>query len=228
MRVLKAFVARSFQKADDEKVKPIQDILNSFSSLGLIWETAERAEIESVSKKVQQKIDECDVFVAIFTRRHPIFKDPETETPTTDTPVLWTGPPWLVSRVGLCAPSQQEKLMLFRESDVEFPSLQGDLEYIPYDPQHPHGAWMKAHQMLVTLISKNVGVITEHSISAAEPTVTEEPPTVTDSVVVPASISPGSLNHCFRQLFDAKDQKDYDKIMELEKEGTQLILARRG
>ena len=73
MPPLKAFVAKSFASIDGEKTRKIENVLDGFRPLGLTWETAEQAEIESVSQKVRKKIDDCDIFVGIFTRRYPIF-----------------------------------------------------------------------------------------------------------------------------------------------------------
>ncbi len=132
MRVTKAFVARSFNPDDDEKVRPIEELLSSFAPLGLVWETAERAEIEAVSRKVQQKIDDCDVFVCIFTRRHPIFSGTE-ERPQPDNvlePTAWTGPPWLFQESGYALKGGKKTILLY-ETGVEMPLLQGDLEYFP-------------------------------------------------------------------------------------------------
>ncbi len=67
MRPLKAFVAKSFASTDEQKTRKVERLLDGFRPLGLAWETAERAEIESVSQKVRHQIDECDVFVGIFT-----------------------------------------------------------------------------------------------------------------------------------------------------------------
>lgn len=67
-----AFVACSFSDEDKPKGQPIMGFLESFRDLGFICGTAERAEVESVSKKVRGMIDESDVFVGIITRRHPI------------------------------------------------------------------------------------------------------------------------------------------------------------
>jgi hypothetical protein len=54
MNPVKAFVARSFNAADDSKVQPVTELLESFGPLGLVWETAEQVELESVSKKGSQ------------------------------------------------------------------------------------------------------------------------------------------------------------------------------
>src|SRR5260370_573034 len=87
MRTLKAFVAKSFALGDESKTRKVEDLLNGVRPLGLTWETAERAEIESVSQKVRQNLDDCDVFVGIFTRRHPIFSEDAEMTPSFKIPL---------------------------------------------------------------------------------------------------------------------------------------------
>ena len=44
-----AFVAKSFDPADEAKIDPIIKFLDSFSKLGFITQTAEQSEVESVS-----------------------------------------------------------------------------------------------------------------------------------------------------------------------------------
>lgn len=76
MSKITAFVACSFSPEDKGKIQPIMAFLESFRPLGFVCDTAEPAEVESVSKKVREMIDASDVFVGIFTRRHPIYPVP--------------------------------------------------------------------------------------------------------------------------------------------------------
>jgi len=69
-----AFVARSFDRADEAKIDPIIKLLDSFKPLGFIPQSADRAEVESVSEKVRSMIDKSDVLVGIFTQRHPVYR----------------------------------------------------------------------------------------------------------------------------------------------------------
>src|SRR2546422_4947434 len=101
-----AFVAYSFDDPDRQKVRTILDFLNSFREIGFIWESAERAEVESVSSKVRAKIDRSEVFVGILTRRHPVVRFPLR---LRDIPAAvrgrsltqeWTAPPWILQEVG--------------------------------------------------------------------------------------------------------------------------------
>ena len=66
-----AFVARSFDPADEVKIDPIIKFLDSFSKLGFITQSAEQSEVESVSVKVRTLIDKSDVLVGILTKSTP-------------------------------------------------------------------------------------------------------------------------------------------------------------
>lgn len=72
MPLLSAFVARSFAATDEQRIRPVLNFLESFKKVGFLWESAEPAEVESVSAKVQRMIDERDVFIGFLqgdTRR---------------------------------------------------------------------------------------------------------------------------------------------------------------
>jgi len=58
MPKISAFVARSFNQADEPKIEPIVSCLRSFRKAGFFAETAEPAEVESVSKK-GPRYDRC-------------------------------------------------------------------------------------------------------------------------------------------------------------------------
>ena len=221
-------MARSFHGVDDATVAPIVELLDSFAPLGLVWETAERAEIESVSKKVQQKIDNCDVFVGVFTRRHPIFSpdfdkwkaaiEPDAQ------PIGWTGPPWLFQESGY-ALKAGKKLLLIREANVELPALQGDLEYIDYNPEQPQIAWKKAHQVLTQLIAQNVGLAVEHLVSGPEPKTTEQDLTESAEVLLSEPSDQAAIDKCFDDLLAAAERKDFDAADRAQEEGARLIKA---
>lgn len=227
MRLLKAFVARSFHAIDEEKVRPILELLDSFAPLGLIWATAERVEIESVSKKVQQKIDDSDVFVGIFTKRHPIFSpDPDTgHQPIRGdaTPIGWTAPPWLFQELGY-ALKAGKKLLLIREADVELPGLQGDLEYIVYDPLQPQIAWKGVHQVFAQVIAQNAGIAIDHLVSGPEPkTGGQEQASENPAAVLSSPSHEAVIERCFNELLNAVKAKDFDEANRIQEEGARLV-----
>jgi Flp pilus assembly protein TadD len=154
-----AFVAKSFDREDEAKISLITKFLDSFQKLGFIAQTAERAEVERVSEKVRSLIDQSDVFVGIFTRRHPVYRFRGRLATAisimrgTMTPVLWGPPPWVLQESGY-ALKGNKPLILFREIGVDFPGLQGDLEYILFDPQNPSPALQRATEMITAIIAK--------------------------------------------------------------------------
>ena len=124
MFTVTAFVAKSFAEVDQPKVRVIENLLTAFKPMGLLWDSAERAEIESVSQKVQKMISERDVFVGVFTHRHPIYA-PKNGLKGHYQALLgkrtiegWTCPPWLLQESGY-ALALQRRLILFRELGVE-------------------------------------------------------------------------------------------------------------
>src|SRR6266851_3771308 len=72
------------------------------------------------------------------------------------TPAAWSAPPWVLQESGY-ALKGNKALVLFREMDVEIPGLQGDLEYIPFDPRNPTLALQRASEMINGLIAKAGG-----------------------------------------------------------------------
>ena len=167
-----AFVAKSFDPADEAKIDPIIRLLDSFKPLGFIPQSAERSEVESVSEKVRSLIDKSDVLVGIFTQRHPIYRQFNGRWGTAWgalsgklTPAAWSAPPWVLQESGY-ALKGNKALVLFRETDVEIPGLQGDLEYISFDPRNPTAALQRANEMITGLIAKAGGIKVETVVQA--------------------------------------------------------------
>src|ERR1035437_9942847 len=186
MKTLKAFVAKSFHAADRPKTERIESFLSRFEKLGFIWGTAEAAEVESVSAKVRGLIDEADIFVGIFTRRAPLCADGGRFRRIVDivrgqsTDDRWSAPPWVLQESGY-ALKAEKRLILFVEIGVDLGALQGDLEYIPFDPLRPEAALEKAHEMLSDLIARNARLTTEVVTNRAE---------VESNIVEPAGADP--------------------------------------
>ena len=130
MASLTAFVARSFDPGVEQRIRPILEFLTTYRKAGFFCETAEPAEVESVSKKVQRLISEKDVFIGFFTRQYPLY----SFTPKLSSafrvlcgdlePQGWGTVPWVLQESGY-AIAARRRLILLREAGVEIPSLQG-------------------------------------------------------------------------------------------------------
>jgi hypothetical protein len=135
VKTITAFVAKSFHADDQPKTEQIEQFLSRFKRLGFAWQTAEPAEVESVSVKVRRLIDASDVFVGILTRRSPLcrpehrIKDAANLLLGRTRKMLWSPPPWVLQESGY-ALKADKPVVLFREVGVDIGALQGDLEYI--------------------------------------------------------------------------------------------------
>lgn len=229
MDKLAAFVAHSFNPEDECKVEPILKFLDSLRGVGFVWQTAERAEVESVSKKVRRIIDDCDVFVGNFTARHPSYSikggiaDAWKVLRGRLAPVIWTAPSWIVQESGYALKGCKD-LILFREPEVEVPGLQADLEYIDYRWSDPSVAFRRANEMLIGLIGKRAGVKVETLISVS-PAAKDE--TVGLSTTVTETQEPApkqtSVGDCYLEMLAALRGKDLAKGAELYERGLVLV-----
>lgn len=113
------FVGHSFSK-DDEIVNDV--VLRFLVAYGLEVITGERPSANTVSAKVRTRIEQCDAFLGIFTRRDKIARKAE-----------WLPSPWIVDEKAY-ALAKGKKLILLRESGVQsIGGLQGNYEYLEFD-----------------------------------------------------------------------------------------------
>ncbi len=240
MPKIQAFIARSFNEQDEINLKPILDFLRSFEILGFFCVHADRAEVESVSRKVRQLIDNCEVLIGFFTRRYPIYSEapPSTETsaPTaTDQPILWTTAPWVLQESGYALRGEKD-LILLREQAVELPGLQGDLEYIPFDLKNLAPVYEKLTQMVSGIIAKKTGTQVLTSVvhsealgeSPAEPTKSEGSEQEKGSPMANPAVDPHDENRnvivrVFIAMSHAAGKKDWGEAEKQFKEGLVLI-----
>jgi tetratricopeptide (TPR) repeat protein len=213
MKTLTAFVAKSFRPEDREKTEIVEQFLDRFKRLGFFWTTAEQAEVESVSQKVRDLIDRSDAFVGILTKRHPLYENVRGVRNrllacfNRMQPRGWSAPPWVLQESGY-ALKAGKPLILFREADVDIGGLQGDLEYISYDPERPDAALARAHEMVNGLIARESSIKVEVITQAAIPPV--EPHEVPTSAVPaePSTEEGASLSQAFDQLGEAIVPRD--------------------
>ena len=114
-----AFVGHSFLPGDAEVAASVIRLLRA---LGLHVLTGEKPRADSVSKKVRRRIEACDGFVGVFTRRDRIADREE-----------WTTSAWIIDEKAY-AFAKDKKLLLLKERGVEnIGGLQGDYEYLEFD-----------------------------------------------------------------------------------------------
>lgn len=146
--------------------------------MGVVVETGEPPEAESISKKVRERIDRADAFVGVFTRRSPIRPSGgrwrSAWRCVTGEAALWTAPPWVLQECGY-ALGRGLQTVLFVENGVDLGGLQGDLEYIPYYYSDPTSAITTASGMLNALLAAHMGASVETSVQLAGETAASRP-----------------------------------------------------
>lgn len=232
MTQLNAFVARSFAAQDEGRIQPILDFLDTFRKAGFFWETAEPSEVESVSAKVRRMIDERQVFIGFFTKRYPVYRFESKYRGALQIllgnvkPTVWSAPAWVLQESGyaLCG---EKQLILLREPDVEVFGLQGDLEYIPFDPDNPAGVFSKLSGMINGLLAKAAGA--EVSVTLTErheqTEVAVEKPVSDVSADMPkpdADEVPG-IGVRYFEMIEARRERNLAGIEEAWKAGRDLI-----
>jgi Tfp pilus assembly protein PilF len=166
MPKLTAFVASSFLPPDQPKVQSILDHLQTLKPLGFVWTSAEPAESESVSHKVQELIKAQNIFIGILTSRHAIYPANMTLKQRFDLargmfkPQRFSAPPWVLQECGFALASGKH-LVLYVEPGVEIGGLQGDLEYIDFPYPNVGDALLKTNEMINRLIAKHSGIVVD-------------------------------------------------------------------
>lgn len=228
-----AFVARSFNQHDEQKISQILSFLDSFKTNGFFWRSAERAEVESVSKKVRDMIDGSDVFVGIFTRRYAIY-DPRPSLRDLVSAAFgrqrierWGAPPWVIQESGyaLKAITSQRKLILFKETGVELPALQADLEYIEFDDGKFATAFKKASEMINALLAEAAGTTVETIVHSSPP------PVQAEAAAQPITTAPPKddgtqntpISTIFEEMIVAIGDKDWEAAKRTYEKGLQAL-----
>jgi tetratricopeptide (TPR) repeat protein len=231
MTQLNAFVARSFDPDDEQKILPVLNFLDTFRKAGFFWETAEAAEVQSVSKKVRGMIDERDVFIGFFTRRCPTYASTSRIRGAWQLllgkmePQSWSAPAWVLQESGYALRADKD-LILLLENGVVLSGLQGDQEYVPFDPSNPGAVFPKLSEMIHGLLAKAAGTTVSVTLTerqeqtqvAMEATAPEVPP------AAPTEAGEGpDIVDLFSDMVDAANIHDLDAVAEAWRAGVVLI-----
>jgi tetratricopeptide (TPR) repeat protein len=236
MRTVTAFVAHSFAPSDEVKVRPILAHLDTFRELGFIWTSGKSAEAERVSEKIRGRIFDAQMFIGVLTHKHPLFDlrngfDAAWKLITRRlTPPLWSPPGWIVQESGF-ALALQRKVILFVEPHLDFPALQGDLEYVPYNYLDPSDAFGKSTQMINKFIAQQAGIRVETVVreeSEGQEKVEGIAP-VTEAVEVSreSDTSQPGLAQVLAKFKYALEKKDLSEARTQLESGVELIRAGR-
>lgn len=232
MAPISAFIARSFDPADEERIRPILQFLETFKDVGFFCESASRAEVESVSKKVRDMIDERQAFIGFFTRRYPAY--PRTSRMRSafqiifgnNEPTVWSAPAWVLQESGYALRGGKD-LILLKEPGVEVFGLQGDLEYVTFDPTNPAAVYPKLNEMIHRLLAKAAGTEVRLTISERKDeakVAIESPPAEVSRASTENETGERDNLQLFFNMSEAAKKRNFAAIHEAWVVGTSLIV----
>jgi tetratricopeptide (TPR) repeat protein len=180
MPVIRAFVGHSFTTDDEAIVTTFLKYFDSLSKSGLnfSWTHAEPAEPKALAEKVITLLCECNLFIAICTRKEMVVARsalsrsllPRGHLKGDSRDFVWKTSDWLTQEIGL-AVGKGLNLILLLESGVRRPGgLQGDIEHVAFSRESPAGSFQKILEMISSISPKTIGG------SAAVPTEMRSPP----------------------------------------------------
>lgn len=144
---MKAFVGHSFDERDSKLVTEVKEFLEGAC---IKCTTGERPQNEGVSEKIKTQILDSDIFVGLFTRNHTIPGKGFFKKST------YTTSNWVIQESGFAIATEKELIFLIEEGICDFPKLQGDLEYIPFDRASMDKLFKALNPMLASIKSKSI------------------------------------------------------------------------
>jgi tetratricopeptide (TPR) repeat protein len=107
-------------------------------------------------------------------------------------------------------------MILFREQGVELPELQGDLEYIEFDPNNPLPAINKASEMINAILADASGTVVETVVRSIPPPAEAEAPAEPAAPAHPSESTEEpdpSLSHylAMRRAINVKNWEDAER-----------------
>lgn len=168
---MKAFVGKSFYPEDEPPF--IQKLIKFIESHGINCGDAEAARAKPIDEKITELINECDVFVGIFSRDELICKEikkPKWYCKPWSKNQLFTTSDWVIQESGF-ALGKGKLLILLKENGIrDLPKLQGNWEYIPFDRNNPEASFLKISETINAIRGKWESGATVQPIEMAKKT----------------------------------------------------------
>jgi len=145
---MKAFVAHSFQKKDEQIVNAIIKFLEA---TGLECETGIWAENKPIAEKIKERIKNSDIFIGIFTCDKEICAKKRLLCHRSKDNISYTTSNWVIQESGFAIGSSRELIFLLEEGVDQFPGLQGNLEFIRFNRDRLQELFLKVSEMVTSL-----------------------------------------------------------------------------
>ncbi len=174
MTEVRAFVGHSFTKDDEQVVGSFLKYLSTLQRMiSFSWVHAEPAEPTELAAKVIKLMEDRNLLIAICTKKQRSISPDELQATLLPRGYLkapvekfrWKTSDWIIQEIGL-AIGMGLKMILLLEEKVEKPGgLQGNIEYIEFNRDHPEACFNKILEMISTLLP----TLSAATVAAADP-----------------------------------------------------------
>lgn len=161
MEPIKAFVAHSFTEDDADVVAVILKYLSRVAELHprFSWQHAEHPEPTMVDAKVLALFADKNLFIGICTRKERVIAPSalsqswfaRKSLTAKESDVYWKTSDWIIQEVGLAIGRGMKIILLIEEGTRSPGSLQGNLEYIPFNRNVPEKCFDRFLGMIAAL-----------------------------------------------------------------------------
>lgn len=182
MESIRAFVGHSFRPEDDGMVSTILALLKRVEQLhpGFTWEHAQEPEPKSIDDKVLRLFEGKNLFIGICTASELVVSEAKLSRSRIRrsrfvgeaSEFVRKTSDWVIQEIGIAIGRGMDVILLVEE-DVRRPgSIQGNLEYVPFNRMNPERCFDNLLGMIVALSPKKEAHVTGMEgteISAAAP-----------------------------------------------------------
>lgn len=164
MSQIKAFVGHGFEENDLKIVRPFLDYFNCIRDLniGFTWTSAKTAATKELAEKILELIQDKNLFIGICTKKECFIAPNNLKSKWFSSNILygettdfgWKTSDWLIQEIGLSIGRGLDLMLLIQEGLRRPGGLQGNIEYIEFDPDYPEKSFPKILEMLQALIPK--------------------------------------------------------------------------
>jgi tetratricopeptide (TPR) repeat protein len=188
MTNIRAFVGHSFTDDDAQVVERFLKIFEQIKAAlpSFEWIHARQAEPAELAQKVMKLIADCNVFIAICTKKERVVRPDfisrrmfsSTSYVVQDDHLEWKTSDWIIQEIGLAVGRSMSLVVLLEDGCRRPGGLQGDVEFISFDRESPEKAFGQILEMF-RAINPPKGMLIE---SGNEGGAENEPQASADSV----------------------------------------------
>lgn len=201
---MKIFLAHSFKSEDQATARTYIEFLEAQGHEVL---TGEKAESKPVVEKVRERIKDCDIFIALFTKERPIYKEGFLHR-VAGSIKCFSFSLWVFHELSYAMGLGKKFIMIIEDSVLDaVPNFHGDTENIRFERSNPERSFKRLTQMFAAFSKK----LSDDAPSKPQATADAESP-VSEEQKKTDAISKGEREP-FEKFFTASEEKNTSELI---------------